>query len=241
MIPSADMGTRLATLFVLAALLLPTAACEQPVPSLGFNVGDLFPASSDRYWRYNNDGRTDVTYWISEGITTPVDEPLTTFRLWVGTEQSIIDDYGDEQNEWTVALYFRRVATGWYMAGWEANPDGASASLGTEFFEGDGVPFALGNVNIGSTFEATAGGVEWTTTFVDEENGPFEFNGQSYTDVWHVTIESSVGNMPFEGEYWLKAGPGIIKYDAVAYRPSGSDETWNHIHNDILANIFGID
>lgn len=233
------MGTRFATLFVLASLLLPVMGCEQPVPTLGRDVGALFPATTDHYWRYNNQGRQDVTYWIAEGETTPVDEALTTFRLWVGAEQAILDDYGDDQNEWTVAVYFRRTSKGWYLAGWEANPDGASAALGTEFFDGEGVPFALSNINFGQEVVTTMGDTEWTTTFIDEENGPFEFNSQSYTDVWHVSLESSSGDSPFEGDYWLKGGPGIISYDAVGYRPT-TGEAWNHIHNDTTANIFGI-
>ncbi len=233
------MENRSAVFVLLAALVLPVAGCEQPVPSLGFDVGDLFPAATDHYWRYNNQGRTDVTYWIAEGDTEFNGESLTTFRLWVGAEQGIIDDYGDDQDEWTVAVYFRRSAQGWYLAGWDANPEGASASLGSEYFE-DGVPFALANVRIGQTVDSTAGGTDWVTTFVDEENGPFEFNGQSYTDVWHVKLESSVGNFPFEGDFWLKAGPGIITYDVVGYRPT-TGEAWNHIHNDQIANIFGIE
>ncbi|MCO4772697.1 MAG: hypothetical protein KDA24_21880 [Deltaproteobacteria bacterium] len=233
------MEIRFATLILLVSLLLPLAGCEQPVPSLGFNVGDLFPATTDHYWRYNNDGRTDVSYWIAEGETTYEGEALTTFRLWVGSEQATIDDFGDDQNEWAVLVYFRRTAQGWYLAGWSANPDGASASIGSEYFA-EGVPFALASVAIGQEFTSTAGGADWTTTFVDEENGPFEFNGQSYTDVWHIKLESSVGNFPFEGDYWLKAGPGIISYDVVGYRPT-TNEPWNHIHNDVIANIFGID
>jgi hypothetical protein len=234
------MRNRLLPLLLVGALLPLLPACEQPVPVLGRDVSALFPATTDHYWRYNNSGRNDVTYWIAEGETSPDGEPLTTFRLWVGAEQAIIDDFGGDQAEWTVAVYFRRTTSGWFLAGWEANPDGASAALGTELFEGDGVPFALSNVNFGDVVETTAGGADWVTTFIDEENGPFEFNGQSYTDVWHVSLASSLGNVPFEGDFWMKAGPGIITYDVVGYRPA-TGEAWNHIHNDNLANIFGID
>ncbi len=234
------MNHRLVTFLALGLLALPLASCEQPVASLGVNLGDLFPAADGRYWRYNNQGRSDVSYWIRDGEVDVDGESLPAFRIWVAPEQQIIDDYGDDQDEWAVLLFFRRTATGWYIAGWEANPDGPSAGLGDEFFEGDGIPFATSNVSIGQTITTEAAGAEWTTTYIDEEDGPFEFNGQSYTEVWHINIASSIGNFPFEGDYWLKSGPGIISYDVVGYRPE-SGEAWNHIHNDVLANIFGTD
>ena len=224
------------SLFVLA--LLPISACEQPVPTLGFDISEMFPATTDHYWRYDNDGRAEVTYWISEGETSPFGEPLTTFALWIGAEQDIIDDYSGDQAAWAVRLYFAHRSNGYYLAGWEANPDGPSPAFGTVELDGDGVPFALSNVARAQTFDADSGGADWTTTFVGEEAGPFEFNGQSYTDVWHINITSSIGNFPFEGDFWLKAGPGIIQYDIVGYRPA-TGEPWTHVHNDVIANILG--
>lgn len=231
---------RIALFLLASVLVLGTLGCEQPVSTLGNNVADLFPAAPDRFWRYNNDGRTDMLYWIAEGETSPNSEPLVTFALWIGAESEIVDDYGDDQSDWAVRVYFRETAKGFYLAGWDANPDGPSVSFGTVWFEGDGVPFALKSVFDAQIFEVNAGGADWTTTFVAEEPGPFEFNGQSYTDVWHIRVESSIGNFPLEGDFWLKAGPGIIQFDVVGYRPTDG-QPWTHIHNDILDNIFGID
>ncbi len=231
---------RIPLIFLASLLVAGIVGCEQPVPTLGHNIGSIFPAAPDRYWRYNNDGRTDVMYWIAEGTTSPNGEPLVTFALWIGAESEIVDDYGDDQSDWAVRVYFDDTPQGFYLAGWEANPDGPSVSFGTVWFEAPGVPFALANVSIAQSFSVTAGGADWTTTFVDEEDGPFEFNGQSYTDVWHVNVTSSIGNFPLEGDFWLKAGPGIIQYDAVGYRPTDG-QVWTHIHNDVLDNIFGID
>ena len=234
------MRTRRIPLILLASTLIAAlGGCEQPVPTLGYDIGDLFPAAPDRFWRYDNDGRTDTTYWISEGETSPNGAPLLTFALWIGVEQDIIDDFGDDQSDWAIRVYFNDTAQGVYLAGWEANPNGPSVSFGTVWFEGDGVPFALSNVSIAQKFEVNAGGADWITTFVDEEPGPFEFNGQSYTEVWHINLTSSVGNFPLEGDYWLKAGPGLIQYDMVGYRPTDG-QPWTHIHNDVVDNIFGL-
>ena len=105
---------RIPLIFLGSLLIAPLSGCEQPVPTLGHDIADLFPAAPDRFWRYNNDGRTDVTYWISEGETSPNGEPLLTYALWVGAEQEIVDDFGDDQSDWAVRVY---IASGTWPGG----------------------------------------------------------------------------------------------------------------------------
>lgn len=224
-------------LLLLVPLALLLVGCEQPVGSLGTDLGPLFPANADHYWQYTNFGRAERAYWVNEGVTDLDGEDASTFRIWVGTDIEVRDDYLADQEWWAVTVWFVDRADGWYFMGWDANPNGPSAGLGTNQFEAPGVPIATSSISVGLEVDSVAGGLDWTTTYVEQEAGPFEFNGQSYTDAWHVNLTSSAGNTPFEGDYWLKAGPGIIQYDVVGYRPA-TGEPWTHFHNDRTAVLF---
>jgi len=228
---------------LIAVVFVVLPACAGPViPTFGLDLGDTFPERSDWYWKYNNDDFPDETVarWINLGETSPAGEPWMTFRVWQRHEQDILDDYADDGAGWDVQIYFSEQPDGWYLQGWEANPDGTMAEVGTEYLSSPGVPFAVGNVTSGKQWTASVNEREWTTT-ATEELDDLEFNGQLLTGVWRLDITSSVGDTPIEGSWWLAGGPGIVQYDLAPFQsPEETPALWQHVHNDTVDNFLGV-
>jgi len=230
--------------FFLPLVILLWAApsgCDEPVvPTFGLNLGELFPQRADWFWKYNNDDFSEVSYWHNLGTTAPDGEDWLTFRLWVGAEQDIIDDIADgDPSDWDLQVYWVERADGWYLRGWEANPVGPSAALGTEYFDVD-VPFALSNVTGGVSWTADAAGRSWTVT-PTEVLEDLEFNGQNLQGVWKVEVSSDLGDTPLEGSWWLVGGPGLVQWDLPQWRAQDSTGPWQHMHNDSYDNVLGVD
>lgn len=225
---------------LLAALGL--IGCAGPaVPTYGIDLGDVFPERAEWYWKYNNDDFAEVSYWVNLGNTAPQGEDWTTFRLWVAPEQVIIDDIADgEPSEWDVQFYWAGRADGWYLQGWQANPDGPSAALGTEYLGGDGVPFAMGDVTTGKQWTASVNEREWTITAVEVVED-LEFNGQVLRDVWRLDVVTDTGDTPLEGSWWIAGGPGFVQWDLAPFAgPSDPTVPWQHVHNDTYDNVLGV-
>ncbi len=231
------------------ALLLAFAVtgCGGPtVPSFGLDLGDVFPERSDWYWKYNNDDFAEVSYWVNLGDTSPDGEAWTTFRVWVAPEQTVIDDISEAQDAgvepdgWDVQFYWASRPDGWYLQGWQANPDGPSADLGTEYISGNGVPFAMGDVTTGKQWTASVNEREWTTTAI-EVTEDLEFNGQILRDVWRLDVETDVGDTPIEGSWWIAGGPGFVQWDLPPFQgASEPPNPWQHVHNDTYDNVLGV-
>ncbi len=227
-----------------AAASLVLASCAGPeIPSIGLDLGDAFSSRADWFWEYDNDdyGVDRGSRWVSLGDTSPNGEPLHTFRIWNQPLQDILDDVADgSQDTWDVHLYFVQNPDGWYLKGWEANPDGTQPEVGTEYLDGDGVPFAMTNVTQGKSWTASLNEREWTTT-ANEELENLQFNGYDLRGVWRLDITTDTGDTPIEGSWWLAGGPGIVQYDL---EPFASDEDepapWQLKNNDTMDNFLGV-
>ena len=224
------------------ALLLTVclSACDQsPVPTVGFDLGAIFPERGDWFWKYNNDDRPEVTYFHNLGLTNPGGEDWVTYRIWVAGEQSIIDDIADgESSDWDIELYWEEGVDGWYLRGWAANAAGPSSHLGTTLFE-DGVPFALSDVPpVGTTWTGSAAGEEWTTT-VAREPEELEFNGQVIQEAWRIDVSSTSGTTVLDSSWWLVNGPGFVQFDLPDFRAEGGESPWQHVHNETFDNVLG--
>jgi hypothetical protein len=226
-------------LLLVALLTLPTliAGCERPVPSFGLDLGDIFPERTEWYWQYNNDDFVELSWWQNVGLTQPDGDDFMTFRVWVALQQDeFIPDIADgTPSDWDATLYWAEQADGWYLAGWEANPDGEHADLGTTYLDAY-VPFAMGDVTTGKSWTAEANGTTWTTT-ATELIEDLEFNSQVLTDVWQIVVASEAGDTPLDGTYWLAGGPGIVQWDLPAWRVG--ENPWQHMHNDSWDNVLG--
>jgi len=223
---------------LLSALAL--SGCDQsPVPTVGFDLGSIFPERGDWFWKYNNDDRSEVAYFHNRGLTSPSGEEWVTYRLWVASEQSIIDDIADgEVTDWDVEIYWEETPQGWYLRGWMANPEGPSDHLGTTYFD-EGVPFALSNVpQVGTSWEATANDEVWTTT-VSREPEELEFNGQVIRDAWRLEIRSATGGSVLDSTWWLVNGPGFVQFDLPDFRAEGGESSWQHVHNKTFDDVLG--
>ena len=228
-------------LLVLPLLGFLAFGCEQPVASFGIDLGDAFPQRADWYWKYNNDDFAEVSYWQNLGTTAPDGEEWVTFRIWVALEQAeFIPDLVDgDPSDWDLQIYFVERSGGWWMMGWEANPNGDYDGLGTEYFDGDGVPFALGDVISGRVWESESSGRSWSNT-VTRLEGTLEFNGQVLQDVWVLEIASDAGDTPIEGTWWVASGPGIVQWDLPPFRAEVDEPNlWQHMHNDSWDNVLG--
>jgi len=227
----------LIALFVLGAPL--TSACDsQVVVTTGFRLSTMFPAGTDWFWRYNNDGYAQEVWWQGLGETSPDGEAWTTLRWWMNANSAIIADFAGDESNWNLDLYFAERPAGWYLMGYAANPLGPSAELGTEYLEGEGIPFLMDNVRAGSTWLASAGGLEWTTT-ASRITEALSFNSQQIDDSWRIDVSSDGGDWPFEGSWWLAQGPGVVQFDVAHWQPQGG-ELWQHLHNDSWQNRLGI-
>jgi len=150
---------------------------------------------------------------------------------------SIIADFAADESNWTLDLFFVERPAGWHMMGYSANPQGANAELGNSYFEGDGLPFLMNNVLTGDSWAVELDGEQWTSTAIrfDEQ---LAFNSQLIAQSWRISLESESGLWPFEGEYWLAQGPGIVQFDVSHWRPE-SGQNWQHLHNDSWSNRLG--
>jgi hypothetical protein len=229
-------------LTALAVLVL--GGCAGPVvPTIGLDLGGVFPERSDWFWRYdNNDFEAGtMSRWINIGPTSPDGEAWETFRIWQGQEQDIIDDYAGDGDLWDLQLYFSEQPDGWYLQGWEANPNGTMTSVGTEYLSSPGAPFAMSNVTGSKQWTATVNEREWTTT-ATEELDDLEFNGQLLRGVWRLDVETDTGDTPIEGSWWLAGGPGFVQYDLPPFRSDeASPAYWQHVNNDTIDNFLGVD
>jgi len=225
----------LAVLLACAPLL---GSCDSNiVGTTGFRLSGMFPSQTDWFWRYNNDGYVEETWWQGRGETSPDGEAWATLRWWVNHNSLIIEDFAADESNWNFDLYFAERISGWYLMGYAANPDGPTPELGSEYMDGDGVPFLMKNVLSGDQWGASTGGREWTTTAtrVDES---LTFNSQSIADSWRIDVASEQGDWPFEGSWWLAQGPGIVQFDISQWRPETGD-SWQHLHNDSWQNRLG--
>ncbi|MEE2827686.1 MAG: hypothetical protein VX498_00740 [Myxococcota bacterium] len=217
-----------------------TSACEdQPIPTIGLDLGEMFPERSDWYWKYNHDEFSEVSYWHNRGLTTPAGAEWITYRFWVADEQGIIEDIADgDPSSWDLEIFWEEQSNGWYLRGWSANPEGPSAHLGTQIFE-EGVPFALSNVPAsGATWTASAGGVDWVTTAFREMT-ELQFNGQVINDAWRIEVATDDGESVLDSVWWLVNGPGFVQWALPDFRDEDSVRAWQHVHNDSYDNILG--
>lgn len=231
--------SRLALFCAVCVLALPiTSGCDPEIISTaGYRLSDMFPSQQDWYWRYNNDGWVEEIWWQGLGPSTPDGEEWTTLRVWMDENASIIADFAADESNWTLDLFFVERPAGWHMMGYSANPQGANAELGNSYFEGDGLPFLMNNVLTGDSWAVELDGEQWTSTAIrfDEQ---LAFNSQLIAQSWRISLESESGLWPFEGEYWLAQGPGIVQFDVSHWRPE-SGQNWQHLHNDSWSNRLG--
>ena len=230
-------------LIVIPLLVLVLPGCEQSFGSYGIDLGNAFPQRTDWYWKYNNDDFNEISYWHNMGLTSPDGEDWITFRIWVALEQEeFLPDVGDGvPSDWDLQIYFADRTSGFFLTGWEANPNGDVNGLGAEYFEGNGVPFALGDVVSGRVWEGEAGERAWTTTVTSVQED-LEFNGQVLQDVWRLDIVSDAGDTPVEGTWWLTSGPGIVQWDLPPFRADGEEPLpWQHMHNNSWDDVLGVD
>ena len=232
--------SRFVLLSLVCCLVLPlTSGCDsQIVGTSGFRLSDMFPSQDEWFWRYNNDGWVEEVWWQGRGITSPDGEAWTTLRVWMDDNASIIDDFAGSESGWSLELFFADRADGWYLMGYSANSEGASAELGSAYLEGDGVPLLMNNVLSGDSWVTEQEGGQWTTTVTrfDEE---LAFNSQLISESWRIDLVSESGTWPFEGSYWFVQGPGVVQFDVPFWRPE-SGHTWQHLHNDSWSNRLGV-
>lgn len=229
---------RLASAFLFALLV---SGCEQPVSSIGHDLSSMFPRRADWFWKYDNDDFVEVSYWQNMGTTAPAGEDWTTFRVWVALQQEeFIPDIADgDPSDWDLQVYWAERAGGFWLAGWEANPTGPSAALGTEHFDGDGVPFAMSDVVTGKEWTSEAAGRSWTTTATSLPDD-LEVGEQLLTDVWQIDVVSDAGDTPLDGSWWLALGPGLVQWDLTPFRADGEERApWQHVYNDTWDNVMG--
>lgn len=225
------------TVLALSSVVALAACDEGPVATTGYDLAANFPAAPDHFWKYDNLGLDDVTYWLSQPDASPLGESWTTIRWWSGDSQGLIDDFAGDRALWLVDLHYVERTDGWYWMGWSSNPDGGRADLGDGHFEGDGVPFVMKGATRGRTWTGQALGQEVTLT-ADEEAEVLEFNGQRIEDAWRLTLESDGDGLPFIGTWWLVGGPGFVQWNAPAFE-TAQGTPWTHVHNDATTNLLG--
>jgi hypothetical protein len=222
-------------------LALSAAGCDPEVSSVGHDLGQLFPRRTHWFWKYDNNDFAEVSYWRNLGTTSPAGADWTTFQVWVALEQDeFLPDLADgDPSDWDVTFYFAERSSAWWLMGWTGNPDGPGAALGTETFDGDGVPFALRDVVTGRRWTSEAGGRTWTTT-VTSLADDLEFHDQIMTDVWQIDLLSDTGDTPADGSWWLASGPGLVQWDLAPFRAEGdAPSPWQHLHNDSWDDVLG--
>jgi len=225
----------------LAGLGLALAGCEGgDVTTGGYDLARFFPERESWFWKYDNAAREDeISYWHSVGETIPdgAAEPLWTFRHWVDVEQTIVDDFADGESDWALETYWARRDKGWHWMGWQAGASGNRPELGGEIFSGEGVPFAMEGVTNGRQWSVSVNERQWTSR-VSLVDGALTVHEQTIEDAWLLELNSDSGDTPLEGLFWLALGPGVVQWDAAAFRPE-SGEAWTHLHNDTDDNILG--
>ena len=223
---------------VLAWMLLLGSGCVPDiVGTTGFALNDMFPAQQDWFWRYNNDGWVEEIWWQGLGTSSPDGEDWTTLRVWMDDNPTIIADFIADESNWSLDLFFADRLSGWHLMGYAANPQGPHAELGSDYLEGDGVPFLMKSVLPGDSWSVDLGGETWTTT-ATRSTEQLTFNSQLIADSWRVDVASGAAEWPFEGTYWFAQGPGIVQYDVSLWRPEAG-QSWQHLHNDSWLNRLG--
>lgn len=226
---------------LLCVLGLALTGCDEALPTVsGFSLNQLFPERTDQFWKYDNDDSAQITWWRNLGNTSPAGEAWMTWRIYTSAEQDFLEAVNDGDDPWDVELYFANRATGFEIVGWDASgPGGTYASLGTELFDGAGVPLAPSGVSPqGETRTVTAAGREWTVVYAPVPDA-LEFNAQRYQDYWDITISSDAADTPIEGTWSMTTGV-IFQYDLDGFVvDGGTDAPWQLIHSAPWSEVTG--
>jgi hypothetical protein len=225
-------------------LALPLAfaatACQPDIAITGFDIGRMFPTTTQHFWKYNHDDDADVGYIVTEGTVSPEGEDWMAYRFYFGDEQEMVDAFAEDPStwdHWSAVLYFIDRSSGWHFMGWAGNPE--VMDIGSVTMDDDGIPFAVSGAFSDSTWTGSGGGMTWTMSTNGVIVDPLVFNGQEIESAWHMILSSDSGDTQMEGEWWLVQGIGIVQFD-VAGLAQGELTPWQHQHNDVLANITGV-
>ena len=230
---------RILPLSILLLALFATA-CEPTVAVTGFDIGRMFPTTTDHFWKYNRSDDATVAYMLTEGATSPAGEEWSAYRFYFGDEAEMVNAFAADRgtwDHWSAVLYFKERPAGWYFMGWDSNPD--RLDIGTMLMDDDGIPFAVGNAFPDSNWTGSGGGKAWTVTTTGPVAEPLEFNGQVVESAWHMNLASDSEDTALEGDWWLVQGTGIVQFD-VSGLDQGELSGWQHQHNDVIANITGV-